>query len=111
MKIEIPIRWSQPITDPDALEKINIKRLISSGDEEEDGKEGMEFVYDMMVMDTEDIASFHRYDEQHTILRTRDIDSYCVKVSYDNFKSIYMDTTGQNIHTLVQSKESKQKRK
>ena len=96
MKIEIPIRWAEPITDPEALEEQKTKRIIW-GEDTENPEIPFKFTYDSMVCDTDDIMSFHRYDEQHFIMKMDGGEAYCVRIPYDTFKELYMELT----HSLI----------
>lgn len=96
MKIEIPIRWAETVKDPDALEEIKTRRIIT-GDDELSMPENTKYTYDLLVCDVADIYIFHRYDEGHTILRMTNDEIFCAGIPYQSFKQLYIEMSGQMI--------------
>lgn len=99
MKLELLIRWAEKIQDPDKIEEIKARRIIT-GDEDDMNAESTTYSYDYIVLDTKDIKSFHRLDEEHFILKTYSEDAYCVKLPYEAFKDAYTQLTRKTITEL-----------
>ena len=99
MKIELLIRWAEKTQDPDKLEEINARRIIT-GEEDDFNAESTTYSYDYIVLDTKDIKSFHRLDDDHLILKMYSEDAYCVKLPYESFKEAYTQLTRKTITEL-----------
>jgi hypothetical protein len=99
MKVEIPVRWAETVTDPDALEEIKTRRIIY-GDEEAETTSNTTYSYDFMVIDMDDVKLFHRYDDEHFILKLHDGEAYCVHLGYEGFKEVYEDMMNTRIVSL-----------
>lgn len=91
MMIEVLVRWPdlEFKEDPEA----RLKQIIDG----EEPKVSLTYNYSPMVFSVKDLRAFNKVNPEHTAIRFYNGDVYTIKVPYDDFKEIYVDTTGNSI--------------
>lgn len=93
VNVELPVRWSEEI-------------------ENEDGSVTSSHSYGRIVINLKDIRNYNIMDENHTIVRTYQNDSYCINLPFETFKDLVSNFTGMTIHVInVVINEEKPKRR
>lgn len=96
MKLSLPVRWTQRSSDPDAIQKAEIERLLNP-DAETTGSAAIEYTISNIVLDTKDICAFYEFDDDITVVKTYEADMYLVVIPFEAFQKLWMHQTGENI--------------
>lgn len=90
-----------------------IDRLINPDKYDRPGKEAedveIEFMYDPITLDLEDIGQHIRLDKHHTQLNMKNSSMFVVKIPYDSFNELYQSQMGIYILKVAFAKEDKPK--
>lgn len=101
MKIELPIRWTDRANDPDSLEAQRINRIVTGEDSEVEETNLVKYTYGYIVLDTNDIESFHPLDDKITIIQLYNKEyGYASTLNYEVFKEVYSEITHELIKTI-----------
>lgn len=104
MKIELTARWLERNNDPEDLENLRLKRIIEGEEDEEIVP--LKYVYGPIVIEATYINSFNKLDEEHTIVRMSDVETYCIKIPFPAFTDLYSKLTGETIMRIEEIKSN-----
>lgn len=110
MIIEVLCRFSRVLSVDESKhidEEIKLQEVLQGNDfDSELEKEKMyaelgQFEYSAMVLDLKDVSCFNQSDKEHTTLRFYNNATYTIKLTYENFKSVYQTLTGKVINVFI----------
>ena len=98
-KVEFLARFpkKKTLSEEDAA-FITAQKIINP-DKEESVEDLIEYEYDFIIVDLKDVSDIIRYDEEHTQVIKYSNMLYILKITYADFKELYVNTTGTVIFT------------
>jgi len=97
MKIELMVKWTDVREDEDFKEELKMKKLLGEIEDGEPIKQEKVVTYGPLVIDAKDIKSFNWVDDNHTVIRMYDGESYCINMPYEIWSEVFIRITGETI--------------
>ncbi len=63
-------------------------------------KEKKKITYDPLNVDMEEVDEYLRYDKEHTNINMRSGKTYCVRIPYEDFSSLYQELMGVSVFVI-----------
>lgn len=107
MMVEAMVKWMELRAKKTDGDDAQLRRLVH-GEETPDFIPEIIYSYSPMVFDMEDVSRFNRSsDMKSTTVRFHDGD-YCVMdITYEEFRNLWMQLRGDNIHSTVSDAQEK----
>ena len=105
MKIQVLCRFTKKkkaheLSDEDRAE-LMANKIINSSFDDTDSLSMVEYEYDPVIFNLEDIVQFLRFDDKHTEVKTIHDYDLIVKIPFDEFKQVYMELSGNSIQEIL----------